>query len=139
MSQFCGMGRTVYEYQKEQTKLVAKRLKWARELVGLTPTELAADIGVDTTAIRHIEYGNRLPSLHVMMSLCHVLRVSPQYLLWGSLEAVDPELAGRLKSAHPELQWPAAPAAPPNTDTEARYNDQRARIRPRGRPAFQPL
>lgn len=111
------MPRTTYEMKKDEAKRIGQRTKWARELAGMTPTELAADIGVDSTVIRVIERGARLPSLHVMMAICHVLRVSPQYLLLGSLEAVDPELALRLKREHPELQWPAAPQAPGHTDT----------------------
>lgn len=125
------MPRTVYETQKEEAKRIGQRTKWARELVGLTPTELAADIGLDTTAIRHIERGQRLPSIHVLMSLCHTLRISPQYLLWGSLEAVDPELAMRLKHAHPELQWPGAPASPPRNNSDQPYSAPKTRTRAR--------
>lgn len=123
------MPRTTYETQKEEAKRIGQRTKWARELVGLTPTELAADIGLDTTAIRHIERGQRLPSIHVLMSLCHTLRVSPQYLLWGSLEAVNPELATKLKHAHPELLWPGAPEARPHNSSEPTYTDRRSRTR----------
>lgn len=129
MSHFGGMPRTVYETQKEQAKNIGKRERWARELVGLTPTELAADIGIDTTAIRHIERGVRLPSIHVLMSLCHTLRVSPQYLLWGSLEGVNQELAVRLKQLHPELLSPGDPLSPGHSDSNPGYTSRRPRTR----------
>lgn len=121
------MPRTTYEMKKEEAKRVGQRTKWERELAGLTPTELAADIGVDSTVVRVIERGARLPSLHVMMAICHVLRVSPQYLLLGSLVAVDPELAARLKREHPELQWPGAPQDPGHNDTSALSSAQPTR------------
>lgn len=68
--------------QKELADGVCHRLSWARELVGMSPTRLAAACGVSEGAIRHIENGVRLPSIHPLMSLCHILRISPQYLMW---------------------------------------------------------
>ena len=107
-----------------------ERLRWARELVSGGPTRLAADVGVDTSAIRHIERGARLPSLHLLQALCHVLRISPQYLMEGSLAAVDPELAARLKAAHPGLSWPASPA-PGNSHNSPPSSDRRPMTRAR--------
>jgi transcriptional regulator with XRE-family HTH domain len=101
--------QTPYEELKVDAVALGDRLRWAREMVSGGPTRLAADVGVDTSAIRHIERGARLPSLHLLQALCHVLRISPQYLLDGSLAGVDPELAAKLKAAHPELSWPASP------------------------------
>lgn len=126
------MARTVFEKQKEEAKHIGRRARWARELAGLTPMELASDIGIDRTSLGHIELGRRLPSLHILMSLCHTLRMSPQYLLWGSLEGVDPELAAKLKQLHPELHWPAERASrPDHNDTEPQSNGPRARTRAR--------
>ena len=102
------MRQTPYDLQEEDARRIGDRLRWVRELINETPTELAANIGVDSSAIRHIERGARLPSIRMLMTLCHVLRISPQYLLWGSLAGVEPELAARLKAEHPELSWPSA-------------------------------
>lgn len=121
------MPKTTYDMRKDEARHIGQRTKWAREEAGLTATELAADIGVDSTVIRVIERGARLPSLHVMMEICHVLRVSPQYLLWGSLVEVDQELATKLKRAHPELLWPAALQARVNNDNSASNNAPSAR------------
>jgi transcriptional regulator with XRE-family HTH domain len=123
--------RTPFEEQKEEAKQIGRRLKWVREQVCLTATELAADVGVDTSAIRHIEGGLRLPSIHLLMSLCHVLRISPQYLLWGTLEGVDPELAASLKSLHPTLNWPSAAPAPGNIHSPAPSKSGRPKTRTR--------
>lgn len=131
------MPKTTYEMKKDEARRIGQRTKWARELVGLTATDLASDIGVDSTVIRVIERGARLPSLHVMMEICHVLRVSPQYLLWGSLVEVDPELAAKLKRAHPELQWPATQQAHDHIGIDIGSSARRPKIRARSRPAYQ--
>lgn len=131
------MPKTTYEMRKDEARLIGQRTKWARELRDMTATDLASHIGVDSTVIRVIERGARLPSLHVMMAICHILSVSPQYLLWGSLVEVDPELAARLKREHPELQWPAARPVPDNHSTISRNNAQPARKWGRPRHALQ--
>jgi transcriptional regulator with XRE-family HTH domain len=111
--------------QREEAKRLGQRLRWVRDILNVTPTEVAADIGVDSTAIRQIERGARLPSIHVMMALCHTLRISPQYLMWGTLEAVEPELATQLKRRHPELYWPPSTPAPDNTHNSEPSSDGR--------------
>lgn len=131
------MPKTTYEMKKDEARLIGQRTKWARELAGMTATDLASHIGVDSTVIRVIERGARLPSLHVMMAICHILSVSPQYLLWGSLVEVDPELAARLKRDHPELLWPAARQAPDNHNTISRNNTPPTRKWARSRHAPQ--
>ena len=103
------MPRTSVDEQKEEAIEFGNRLRWVRELYGDSPTRLAADAGVDTSTIRYIERGQRMPSVPLLKMLVHVLRISPQYLLYGSLEGVEPVLAAKLKAAHPELDWPASP------------------------------
>jgi transcriptional regulator with XRE-family HTH domain len=125
------MRLTPYEAQFDEAKLIGERLRWVRELVDATPTQLAADLGVDVSAVRHIERGVRSPSLVLLMTICHVLRISPQYLLWGRLEGIDPELAAKLKSLHPELIWPSAPKDPGNTRSSRRNSGTRPRTRAR--------
>ncbi len=126
------MPRTSIEEQKEEAIAFGKRLGWVREMVSGSPTRLAADVGVDTSTIRYIERGMRMPSVPLLKLLCHVLRISPDYLLWGSLAGVDPELAARLKAAHPELSWPAASPAPDNSHSSTPSSGRRPTTR--GRP-----
>jgi transcriptional regulator with XRE-family HTH domain len=103
------MPRTSVDEQKDEALAFGNRLRWVRELYGDSPTRLAADAGVDTSTIRYIERGQRMPSVPLLKMLVHVLRISPQYLLYGSLEGVEPVLAAKLKAAPPELNWPASP------------------------------
>ena len=125
------MPRTTIDMQRDEAKRIGQRLRWVREMVKATPTEIAADIGVDSTAIRQIERGARLPSIHTLMALCHVLHISPQYLLWGTLEAVEPELAAQLKQLHPELHWPSATPTPDNMRNSSPSSAQKPRARAR--------
>lgn len=105
------MPRSSVDDHKKETEAFGRRLGWVRKMLGISPTRLAADIGVDSSSIRLIERGERMPSVHHMRSMCHTLRISPQYLMWGSLEGVEHELAASLKAAHPELNWPGTPTA----------------------------
>ena len=123
--------KTEKQRQKELALGVAERLREARLLVGLSRTELAAACGVGESTIGHCENSIRLPSIHLLMSLCHVLRISPQYLMNGSLEAVDPELAARLKQRLPELSWPSTRPTHDNADNSAPSSGPRPRTRPR--------
>ncbi|HKW20960.1 MAG TPA: helix-turn-helix transcriptional regulator [Ktedonobacterales bacterium] len=125
------MRLTPYEAQFDEAKLIGERLRWVRELVDATPTQLAADLGVDVSAVRHIERGVRSPSLVLLMTICHVLRISPQYLLWGRLEGIDRELAVKLKSLHPELILPTVPKDPDSTRNSRRSSGARPRTRAR--------
>ena len=116
------MSKRTIETQREDAQRIGLRVRWARKIIEISVTELAADCGVDASAIRHIENGSRLPSLYMLMSLCHTLRVSPQYLLWGSLEGVDLELAARLKQSHPQLRWPEERADRTRINTAGQNN-----------------
>ncbi len=125
------VAQTPYEELRVDKEQLGERLRWARELVSGGPTRLAADVGVDTSAIRHIERGVRLPSLHLLQALCHVLRISPQYLMEGSLAGVEPELAAKLKAAHPGLSWPAAAPASGNSHNSPPSSGHRPKTRAR--------
>jgi hypothetical protein len=51
------MPRTSVEEQKEEALAFGERLRWVREMMGDSPTRLAADCGVDTSSIRYIGGG----------------------------------------------------------------------------------
>jgi transcriptional regulator with XRE-family HTH domain len=125
------MPRTSVEEQKEEAVAFGERLRWVREMVSGSPTRLAADAGVDTSTIRYIERGMRMPSVPLLKMLCHVLRISPDYLLWGSLAGVEPELAAKLKAAHPGLSWPPAAPTPDNSNNSPPSSRHRPRIHDR--------
>lgn len=88
---------------------MGQRLQWVREAMGLTTTQLGAGIDVDEAMICHIEKGRRGPSVPLIATLCHVLRITPQYLFYGDVRDIDPELRAILLVRHPELRFPTRP------------------------------
>jgi transcriptional regulator with XRE-family HTH domain len=82
---------------------IGKRIKWARELVEPNRAAFARLMGCDRTTLQKIEDGDRAPSIFNVLDIAHRLRVSPDYILTGSLRGVDGELAGLLAVHHPEL------------------------------------
>jgi transcriptional regulator with XRE-family HTH domain len=93
--------------QHAEAAKIGQRLAWARQAQGLTRADLATRAGVDASFIKSIENGLRVPSVFLAMSLCHILEISPQYLLWGILQGVASELSAKLARAHPELRTSA--------------------------------
>lgn len=64
----------------------ADRLRVARELRGLSQTELAERAGLQASAISHFESARRAPSLDNLRRLGEALRVTTDYLL-GRVES----------------------------------------------------
>jgi transcriptional regulator with XRE-family HTH domain len=89
-------------YTAVQAK-VGERIKWARELVQPNRAAFARDMGVDRSTLQKIEDGTRPPSIFNVLDIAHRLRVTPDYILKGTLKGVDGELAGLLVAHHPEL------------------------------------
>ena len=84
-------------------KDVGNRIKWARELVEPNRAAFARLMGVDRTTLQKIEDGDRPPSIFNVLDLAHRLRVTPSYILDGSMRGIDGELAALLVARHPEL------------------------------------
>lgn len=82
---------------------VGRRIRWARELVAPNRAEFARIMGVHLSTLGKIEDGSRPPSIFNVLEICHRLRVSPDYILCGTLRGVDGELAALLTARHPEL------------------------------------
>ena len=66
-------------------KAFGKRLNKARRDSKLTAAKLAEQCGVDDTHIRHMEGGRKSPSVELLLKLCGILSVSPNYLLQDSM------------------------------------------------------
>lgn len=60
-------------------KLFGTRINKARKDRGLTAEKLAEACNINSTYLRQIEGGKKLPSLPVFATLCRELRVSPNY------------------------------------------------------------
>ena len=82
---------------------IGARIKWARELVEPNRAALAREMGLDKSTLAKIEDGERAPSVFNVLDLAHRLRVTPGYILTGTLTGVDGELAALLATRHPEL------------------------------------
>jgi transcriptional regulator with XRE-family HTH domain len=69
------------EEEQKPTDVFPKRLRAARELRGLSQTELAAAAKMPASSIAHFEGGSRKPSFDNLRRLAGVLNVSTDYLL----------------------------------------------------------
>jgi transcriptional regulator with XRE-family HTH domain len=110
---------------------MGRRLRYVREALQLSTTELGADLGVDEAMIRHIETGRRGPSVPLIATLCHALRITPQYLFYGDVREVDPELQALLLAQHPELRWPSLPQPAGKRSSSRRSSGRQPKTRPR--------
>lgn len=110
---------------------MGRRLRFVREALQMTTTELGADLGLDEAAIRHIEKGRRAPSVPLIATLCHVLRITPQYLFYGDIRDIDPELRDYLLREHPELRWPSLPQPAGKRSSSRRGSGRAPMTRPR--------
>jgi transcriptional regulator with XRE-family HTH domain len=82
---------------------LGQRLRWVREARGMTQQQIAELVGVHQTAWSLYERGLRFPDQFEVPRLLAKLRISRDYLMDGSLEGVEADLAIRLAAAHPEL------------------------------------
>lgn len=106
--------RSYSDVQRE----IGNRIRWARELVFPNRAEFARLEGIDTSTIAKIESGTRPPSVFNVIGFARRLRVSADYILLGSMQGVDSELAALLAHHHPELV--------PRRDTRSGYTGHKA-------------
>ena len=57
------------------------QVKTARVRLGFTQADLAGMLGLARTSIAHMEAGRQFVKLEILMKLCEVLEVTPNYLL----------------------------------------------------------
>lgn len=76
---------------KSGQKLFGTRINKARKDRGLTAEKLAEACNINSTYLRQIEGGKKLPSLPVFATLCRELRVSPNYILPDLVEGTEAE------------------------------------------------
>lgn len=80
----------------QDADIFAERLKSARELRGLSQTQLAADSRLPASSVSHFEAGARKPSFDNLKRLAAALKVSTDYLLGRSDTPDVSSNAGRL-------------------------------------------
>lgn len=66
--------------------LFGKRLNKSRKEKHMTSDELGDKCGVNSVFIRNIERAARSPSMKVLVKMCNALKLSPNYLLFDSLD-----------------------------------------------------
>ena len=62
-------------------KLLGRQINRARKDRNLTSEKLSEACNINATYLRQIEFGAKMPSLSVFISICRELKVSPSYLL----------------------------------------------------------
>ncbi len=68
-------------------KDMGRRIKSRRKELKITQSELAEALDLSNNHISSIETGNQKPSLDTFVKLCNTLKVTPDYLLLGSMHA----------------------------------------------------
>lgn len=64
---------------------MGNRITTRRRHLGISQNVLAEKIGISNNHMSNIERGREKPSFDVLISLCNTLRVTPDYLLMGSM------------------------------------------------------
>lgn len=82
---------------------IGERLRWVREELQLTQQQVADMIGLDHSTWCYYEQGKRFPDPLRMPAICARLNVDTDFLLRGSLNGVERNLAILLAARHPEL------------------------------------
>lgn len=66
-------------------KLIGKRIKHRREVVGLSQEQLAEQLNLSKNHISSIECGKSMLTTKSLISLCHILGGTPDYYLIGEI------------------------------------------------------
>jgi transcriptional regulator with XRE-family HTH domain len=82
---------------------IGERIRWVRELVAPNAAAFAREMELHHSTLQYIENGSRAPSIFHVMQIADKLRVTTDYILFGTLRGVDGELAATLATRHPEL------------------------------------
>lgn len=85
---------------------MGERLRWVREARGESQDKIATHVGLHQTSWSLYERGLRWPDSFEAVRLISKLKITKEYLLDGTLDGVDRDLAIRLAASHPELVPP---------------------------------
>ncbi|MEY8321323.1 helix-turn-helix transcriptional regulator [Lachnospiraceae bacterium 46-61] len=70
---------------KMKQKGLGKRINEVRKDRKLTAEKLSELCNINATYLRQIEGGKKMPSLPVFITICNMLKISPNYLLQDTL------------------------------------------------------
>lgn len=68
---------------------MGKRIKVRRKELRIKQAELAEELNISNNHMSSIENGRQKPSLDVFIQICNLLKVTPDYLLLGSMHAYN--------------------------------------------------
>lgn len=83
---------------------IGSRMAKRRKELGLKQYQVCEMIGVNYKYVSNLETGRSAPSLEIIMKLCEVLKVTPDYLLIGtasSINTADQQLSDKLNRLTP--------------------------------------
>lgn len=72
-----------------QYTIIGNRIKLRRKELHLKQGELAERLDISNNHMSSIENGREHPSLEVLLSICDILKITPDYLLMGCMHAND--------------------------------------------------
>ncbi|MDO5549133.1 MAG: helix-turn-helix domain-containing protein [Eubacteriales bacterium] len=78
--------------------MTGERIRKLRKDAGLRQSELAAQIGVSTSAVGMYENNRRVPPREILLRLCDVFHVTTDYLLDGRTPASSSNLEEELEA-----------------------------------------
>ena len=76
--------------------LLGKRIAERRRSLGLKQVEVNERADLSDKYLSNIETARSIPSIDVLMRICSVLSVTPDYLLTGTLIKEDTEMSDRI-------------------------------------------
>ena len=71
----------------QQYIAMGNRIRLRRKELKMKQSELAEFLDISTNHMSSIETGKQKPSMDIFIKLCEILRVTPDYLLLGSIHA----------------------------------------------------
>lgn len=92
---------------KQQLIDMGNRIKNRRKELNIKQSELAEQIGISNNHMSTIECGTGKPSIDAFLNICDILKVTPDYLLLGSMHAdnVSQNIIDKLRLCNDDDLW----------------------------------
>ena len=92
---------------KQQLIDMGNRIKNQRKELNIKQSELAEQIGISNNHMSTIECGTGKPSIDAFLNICDILKVTPDYLLLGSIHAdnVSQNIIDKLRLCNDDDLW----------------------------------
>lgn len=84
--------------------LIGKRIKYRRDIAGLSQEQLAEQINLSKNHISSMECGKSLPTTKCLLALCNVLGGTPNYYLLGEIVPETDAVTALIQQLSPNEQ-----------------------------------